>query len=60
MAGEEQTNTDNDPGVEENEEVESTQTESANEQQAADSHESRNQWILFGILAIYLLIKAPK
>ena len=47
MAGEEQTNSENDPGVEE-----TTQTNSAPpQQQPTASHEHRNQWIFFGILA---------
>jgi LysM repeat protein len=50
MADEEQTNPENDPGVE------PTQTNSApQQQQPAASHEHRNQWILFGILVGILL-----
>jgi len=51
MADEEQTNSDNDPGVEE-----IPQTDSPPKQQkTASSHEHRNQWILFGILACILI-----
>lgn len=56
MAGEEQTNTNTDPDGVENEAVEPAQTEAAPEsEQAAASHEQRNQWILFGILVGILL-----
>jgi LysM repeat protein len=51
MAGEEQTNSDYDPVAAENE-----QTDAAPEQEQAASHESRNQWILFGILAGIMLV----
>ena len=51
MADDEQTNPENDPGVEE-----TTHTNSKpQEQQPAASHEQRNQWILFGILVGILL-----
>lgn len=56
MADEEQTNPENDPNVEENTGAEPAQTESAPKQQeAVTSHEHRNQWILFGILAGILI-----
>lgn len=52
----EQTNPENDPGVEQPTEVESTQTEQAPPtQQTAVSHEHRNQWVLFGILVGILI-----
>lgn len=51
MAGEEETNTYNDPDGVENEEIESA----PESEQAAASHEHRNQWILFGILVGILL-----
>ena len=51
MADDEQTNPENDPGVEE-----TTQTNSKpQKQQPAASHEHRNQWIFFGILVGILL-----
>lgn len=52
MADDEQTNPENDPGVEE-----TTQTNSKpqEQQQPAASHEQRNQWIFFGILVGILL-----
>jgi LysM repeat protein len=51
MADDEQTNPENDPGIEETTETNPT----AQEQQPAVSHEQRNQWILFGILVGILL-----
>jgi len=50
MADEEQINSDNDPGVEE-----IPQTDPPKQQKTASSHEHRNQWILFGILAGILI-----
>lgn len=52
----EQTNPENDPGVEQPPEAEATQAEQAPPaQQTAVSHEHRNQWILFGILVGILI-----
>jgi LysM repeat protein len=53
MAGEEQPNSDHDPVVAE---AENEQIDAAPEQEQAASHESRNQWILFGILAGIMLV----
>lgn len=61
MADDEQTNPENDPGVAETAQTESTQAEPEQvepvpqQQQPAASHEHRNQWILFGILVGILI-----
>lgn len=56
MADEEQTNSENDPVVEENVQNAPEQIDTAPEpQKEASSHEHRNQWILFGILVGILI-----